>query len=189
MSTLHIFDFDDTLVSSTANVRITKKDGTKISLSSEEYAKYIEEPGDIPDFTDFDTYPGDANIIEPVFAELRAAIAMDGPRNVVILTARANRSPVELFLENNGIKGVEIEAVGSSNPIEKARYVLNRVKNEEFDEVRVFEDNVRNIRSIQKVVEKTGVKFTSSRVENGNITSLDESIALNPKRLISFIYN
>ena len=189
MSTLHIFDFDDTLINSTANVKIIKKDGKEISLSSEEYAKYVEEPGDVFDFSDFDSYPGDANIIEPVFAELRAAIALDGPSNVVILTARSNRVPVELFLENNDITGIEIEAVGSSNPMAKARYVLDRVKNENFDEVRIFEDNVRNIRTVQKVIEKTGVKLVSSKVENGSITRLDESDLIFPKRLKSFIYN
>lgn len=187
MTTLHIFDFDDTLVSSTASVKITKKDGKKLTLSSEEYAKYIEDPDDSLDFSDFDSYPGDANIIEPVFAELRSAIAMDGPQNVVILTARSNQDPVRLFLKNNNIPNIEIQAVGSSDPMTKARYVLDRVKNENFDEVRVFEDNVRNIRTIEKVIEKTGVKFKSSKIENGIISSLDESLKRISAKLRSFL--
>ena len=90
MATLHVFDFDDTLVDSEAKVHITKSDGTELSLSSEEYAKYIPEEEDTFDYREFETYGPlkDANIIEPVFAELRAAVALDGTSRVVILTAR-----------------------------------------------------------------------------------------------------
>ena len=51
----------------------------------------------------------------------------------------------------------------------KARYVLGRLKNEDFDEVEIFEDNARNIRTIQKVIEPTGVRFKSNRVTRGGI--------------------
>lgn len=164
MATLHIFDFDDTLVRSDSLIRITHADGSKEELSSEEYAKYREKPGDQFDFSDFDAYPPNAQIIEEVFAELRAAIALDGPNSVVILTARSNPAPVRQFLEDNNIKGIEIRATGSASSMTKARYVLDRVKNENFDEVRVFEDNTSNIRTIQRVIEPTGVRLLSNRV-------------------------
>jgi hypothetical protein len=164
MATLHIFDFDDTLVRSDSMIRITHADGSKEVLSSEEYAKYREQPGDQLDFSDFDDYPANPRIIDEVFAELRAAIALDGAQSVVILTARSNPTPVQQFLEDNNITGVEIQATGSTSSMAKARYVLNRLKEGDFNEVRVFEDNARNIRTIQKVVEPTGVVFKSNRV-------------------------
>ena len=164
MATLHIFDFDDTLVRSDSLIRITHADGSREELSSEEYAKYVEKPGDQFDFSDFDAYPANARIIEEVFAELRAAIALDGPQSVVILTARSNPEPVQQFLEDNNIKGIEIRATGSANAMAKARYVLDRLKSEDFDEVRVFEDNTNNIRTIQKVIEPTGVRLKTNRV-------------------------
>jgi len=169
MNTLHIFDFDDTLVKSDAKVKI-KTGSTTNFLSSEEYASYKEKPGDILDFSDFDAYPKNPEIIEPVFAELKAAIALDGPDSVVILTARSNPSPVRLFLEANNIAPIHIEAVGSSDPMRKADYILSRVMSSpEINEVRVFEDNVRNIRTIQKTVTSTGVKLKTSRVHNGKV--------------------
>ena len=164
MATLHIFDFDDTLIRSDSMIRITHADGSLEELSSEEYAKYREQPGDEFDFSDFDAYPANAQIIEEVFAELRAAIALDGPESVVILTARSNPDPVEQFLADSNITGVEIRATGSANSMAKARYVLDRLKNEKFDEVRIFEDNASNIRTIQKVIEPTGVKLKTNRV-------------------------
>ena len=95
---------------------------------------------------------------------MRAAIALDGPQSVVILTARSNPEPVRQFLQDNNIAGIEIKATGTASSMAKARYVLDRLKNEDFDEVRVFEDNTNNIRTIQKVIEPTGVRLRSNRV-------------------------
>tara|TARA_B100000029_G_C17300525_1_gene860478 strand:- start:129 stop:653 length:525 start_codon:yes stop_codon:yes gene_type:complete len=173
MATLHVFDFDDTLVDSDAQVHVTKSDGTKLALSSEEYAKYKPDKDDVFDYHEFDTYGPleDASIIEPVFAELRAAVALDGPDSVIILTARSNPRPVELFLEANKMKGIKVAAVGSSDPMTKARYILNRISTDDLDEVRVFEDNVKNLRTIKKVITKTGVSLQTNRVTKSGIRS------------------
>jgi phosphoglycolate phosphatase-like HAD superfamily hydrolase len=177
MATLHIFDFDDTLVDSDAMVHVTKGDGSIVSMSSEEYAKYKPEPEDEFDFSEFEAVDPlrNAEIIEPVFAELRAAIALDGPSNVVILTARSNPNPVEFFLKTNKIKGVSVVATGSSDPVSKAQYILDRIARDDIDEVRVFEDNVRNIRTIKKLITPTGVKLQTNRVSRGKIASVSES--------------
>ena len=164
MSTLHIFDFDDTLIRADDMIHITHADGTSESLSSEEFAKYVEQPGDQYDFSDFDQYPTNPTIVENVFAELRAAIALDGPGSVVILTARSNTRPVFEFLKDNNIQGIAIVGTASDNPMRKAEYVLSRVKDGDYSEVRVFEDNARNIRTIKKVIEPTGVKLQTNRV-------------------------
>ncbi len=169
MSTLHIFDFDDTLVRSDSMIRITHPMGDKETLSSEEYATYVPSGDEIFDFSDFDSYPANPRIIDEVFAELRAAIALDGAESVVILTARSNPTPVRQFLKDNNISGVHVEAVGTANPMDKASYVLSRVKNEDFDEVRVFEDNVKNIRTIRKVMDDTGVKLQTNRVTKSGL--------------------
>lgn len=169
METLFIFDFDDTLVDSEAEVRVTHSDGTQSAMSSELYAQYREDPGDVFDFSDFDSYPKNAEIIEPVFSELRSAISRSGSQNVVILTARSNPKPVQLFLKENDIAGIEIAAVGSSDPRSKAVYIVNRLKNGDYNQVVVFEDNVKNIRTIRKTLSDEGVKLTTNRVVNGKI--------------------
>lgn len=171
MSTLYIFDFDDTLIDSEAEIRVTHKDGSMTTLSSDEYAKYNDTDGDTYDFSDFDAYPKKAEVIEPVFAELKSALAISGPANVVILTARSNPSPVRLFLKNNGVPNITIRAVGSSDPMSKALYILERIKSDSHDEVVVFEDNARNIRTIRKVLTDEGVRLTTNRVSNGRIVN------------------
>jgi hypothetical protein len=145
-------------------VRIHHRDGTETELDSGEFSSYVEQPGDVFDFDDFDAYPSNASLIDQVFAELKSAIAMDGAGNVVILTARSNPKPVREFLSDSGIDGIEIVTTGTSNPMAKARYILDRVNNGTFDEVRVFEDNAQNIRTIRKVIEPTGVRLQSNRV-------------------------
>ena len=169
MSTLHIFDFDDTLVRSDSMVRVHHHDGTETEMDSGEFANYVEQPGDIFDFDDFDDYPPNAELIEQVFAELKSSLALDGPSNVVILTARSNPKPVRDFLSDMGIEGIDVVTTGTSNPMAKARYVLDRVKTGTFDEVRVFEDNAQNIRTIRKVIEPTGVRLQSNRVTSRGV--------------------
>ena len=170
MRVLHIFDFDDTLVFSDSSIVINHGDGSRSVLSSDEYATYDEAPDDDLDFSDFDRYPENARIIGPVFAELLRAISVDGKESVVILTARENPIPVREFLSDNGIKNIEVKAVGSSNPLDKANYVLKRIKDDEVDLIRVFEDNARNIREIRKIVKENGeTKLQTFRVVDGKI--------------------
>ena len=173
MRTLHIFDFDDTLISSNSNVLIKHADGTESSLSSDMYATYDEQPGDQLDFTDFDKYPEDANIIKPVFIQLKKAIISDGADAVVILTARGNPLPVEEFLSDHGIKDIKIVATASSDPRKKAEYVLSRIKEENIDLVKVFEDNAKNIRAIRKVIKDDGkTQLQTHRIVHGKIASI-----------------
>jgi beta-phosphoglucomutase-like phosphatase (HAD superfamily) len=171
MRTLCIFDFDDTLITSNAKVRIIKQSGHTKKLSTAQYAKYAPQEGDVFDFVEFDRYPKQLEIIKPVFAELQASITIYGHDNVVILTARSNPLPVKMFLHQHNIPNIEVKAVGSSDPMMKARYILDRLKSAKFDQVIVFEDNVKNIRTIQKVVSKTGIKLKTNRVKNGLVHS------------------
>ena len=145
---LSIFDFDDTLITSTAKVRVTHKDGSTSEMDSGEYATYRAKPGDEFDYGDFDKYPPGAEPINSTFSALESAISQSGPGNVVILTARSADKPVRKYLSDQGITGIEIQAIGSANPMDKARYVLDRLKNGDFDAVHVYEDNARNIRAI-----------------------------------------
>ena len=57
----------------------------------------------------------------------------------------------------------------------KAQYVLDRVLKEDYEEVIVFEDNVRNLRTIRKELTPTGVKLKTNRVGNKRITSMTET--------------
>lgn len=172
MRTLHIFDFDDTLVQSDSNVIVTHEDGTQTILSSEQYAKYKKLPGDIMDYSEFDRYPINPKIIEDVFSELLSSISSSGINSVIILTARENTAPVQKFFEDNGIPALRVVGTGSSNPMDKAKFVLQMVNSGDYSMVRVFEDNVKNIRMIKRVINQDGTaKIQTNRVVNGRIVN------------------
>jgi len=160
---LTIFDFDDTLAwSHGSRIRIAHADGSASDLSTEEYATYVERPGDVFDYSDFDKYPHGAELIDTSVQEISRAVS--NGHEVIVLTARKSREPVRQFLQDHGITGVEVVAVGSSNPMSKAVFVVNKIKSTDFDLVQVYEDNMQNIRAIKKVVDEHGTRFRSVRV-------------------------
>ena len=161
---LSIFDFDDTLITSSARVRVIHRDKTEKFLSSEEYANYDPMPGDEFDYSEFDAYPPGAEPIDSTFGALNDAIAAHGSENIVILTARAADKPVRMYLQDQGIAGIDIQAIGDSAPQAKAKYVMERLKTGDYDLVHVYEDNARNIRAIKRVVDDSGIKFQSTLV-------------------------
>lgn len=165
---LYIFDFDDTLVFSGAAVHITHGDGSKESLESHEFATYKPKPGDQFDFSEFDVYPPNGQIIQKTFDKMRTAIASAGVENVIVLSARGKSQPMRDFLSDNGLTDpIEIIGVHSSNPAAKANFVSGKIADKGYDEVYLYEDSMDNIDAIRVMIEKTypGVSFTSHHVQ------------------------
>jgi len=167
-SPLYIFDFDDTLVFSGAAVHVTHGDGTKESLESHEFATYVEQPGDEFDFSEFDTYPPDGQLIQKTFKAMQRAIATSGPSSVVVLSARGESGPMKQFLTDNGLTGdIEIVGVQDANPIAKVRFVDQKLASGDFDEVIVYEDSLANINALQSLIadKHSNVTFQSHHVQ------------------------
>lgn len=168
MKVLHIFDFDDTLVKSDARVIVNTAAGDQLLLSSEEYSKYKKKEGDSFDYSDFDRHIENPKLIEDVFSELQIALNSPGDK-AVILTARANTAPVKLFVDSLGLD-IEVFGTGTDDPRAKAVYIMEMLQDEQFELVRVFEDNVKNIRQIKKFLKDDGtVALQTNRVLNGRI--------------------
>jgi acid phosphatase class B len=160
-----VMDFDDTLVSSKGEVTVTKEHGESIKMDSATFAHYKPGPGDKLDFSAFN------NVIKPRkikknFDRLRAA-AKAGDRTV-ILTARAKgaSSAVKKFLATEGIKNVEVVALGSSDPYDKARWISEETKKGGFDDVEFYDDSKANAHAVADLGQKhhTNIKFVSSAV-------------------------
>jgi bis(5'-nucleosidyl)-tetraphosphatase len=177
--TLYIFDFDDTLIKSDAQVIIYHLDGTLSQLNSAEFARYKERPGDEFDFSQFEIYPPGGQTISSTFKRLQKVAQSLGPRNVIILTARSSAGPVRQFLKDQGLKiDIPIIAVGNSNPSAKAAYAVKRLGTGNYDNVHVYEDNHKNINAIQNVAKQMGVRFdyTLINVDDNPRTHLREFI-------------
>jgi FMN phosphatase YigB (HAD superfamily) len=162
-SILTIFDFDDTLIKSHGTrVRVRHADGTGSEMTSAEYARYEKQPGDVFDYSDFEEYPHDAAPIQETFQALQRALAAG--HDVMVLTARGRWQPVRRYLEDHGFGSITVYAVGNSNPMAKARAVIDLVRRFDYELVEVYEDNLHNIRAIKKVVTDQGVSFRSVKV-------------------------
>lgn len=152
MKTLVIFDFDDTLFESESQIVVrSPRSGTKY-LTSGEYASYVPEHDDEMDFSQFEGYPPSPKPISATITRLRQAVAKHGIDNVIILTARGKDKPIIDVLNDFKLPQIFVAAVGSSDPVMKANYVVRTINEEDYDRVVVYEDNVRNIAAIRAAV-------------------------------------
>ena len=174
--TLHIFDFDDTLVTSDAEVIVIHANGDMSKLSSGEFATYSPLKGDKFDFSEFEIYPPGGKTIPTTFRKLKSIIHHVGKDNVVILTARSAEAPVRKFLSDNGVKGIQVVAVGSSNPADKGTFVAGKLELGEYSHVHVYEDNIKNVNAISNVAKEAGVGFSHTLVISEHIRNNDVTI-------------
>lgn len=153
MKTLVMFDFDDTLFESNSQIVVrSPRSGTKY-LSSGEYASFVPEHDDELDFSQFEGYPPDIRPIKATVQRLEAAVAKFGLDNVIILTARAKSQPIIQVLTDFSLPSIFVAAVGSSNPVTKADYIVRTVEEEDYKRVIIYEDNVKNIVAIKSAIE------------------------------------
>jgi hypothetical protein len=148
---LRIFDFDDTLATTDAKIRISNKG---LSLSTQEFADYKVEPDDKIDFSDFEQggliNPKPTNFLKTAFRKIVA-----GDSDIMILTARPNTSGIREFLSKwvdpNRliIVGGRKKARGEELAKLKKNAILSRL--DDYDDVRFYDDSERNIESIKSL--------------------------------------
>lgn len=143
---LSVFDFDDTLVSSQSSVSVEHGDGEVTVLDSASFAYFKGTAGDRIDFSDFNnvTRP---RLIKKGMDALRKAAADESTRPV-ILTARpkGSASAVKKFMEKLGLNNVEVVALQSSDPMDKARWIEHEAGDAE--EVSFMDDSSKNVEAV-----------------------------------------
>ncbi len=171
MKTLVVFDFDDTLFHSGARIIVQKPNQEQRFLSTHEYAVYEPDHDDEFDFSEFSVYPPRPKPISATTKALQSAVLRHGIDNVIILTARAFAQPVEKVLENFQMPNVEVVAIGSSDPADKAALLEDMVLKRRYGKLVLYEDSIPNIRAIRQKIEPIlGGLFSSYQVipnENG----------------------
>ena len=151
---LHVFDFDDTLVTSKGSISIMHADGKNDIFGSVEFAYYEVQPGESLDFTDFNDVTKPRKI-KKNFDKLKALAGDDGNR-VVVLTARpkGSETAVKKYFASEGIKNVDIVALGSGDPKMKSGWIDHEIESKGYENVSFTDDSFRNVAAVNDIVKK-----------------------------------
>lgn len=172
---LNIFDIDDTLFHTTAQIAV-KKDGKVIKkLTNNEFNTYRLATGESFDFSEFRDaakfYKESKPITRMINKAKEIVNKMNNPLSkTIIITARANFDNRDKFLatfRKHGfpIDKVRVERAGNINDIElpadkKAVIIRNYLKIGNYKKVRLFDDSMSNLRTFLKLkTEFPDVKF------------------------------
>ena len=167
---LRVFDFDDTLFSTDANVGVTKADGTKQTLTSEEFATFKPEEGDLLDFSDFVNVRGEKSL-DHLDVLAKTVKARDG-EGVKILTARPAGAAenIKKALVRSGrvtqeeANRIEVEGIASSDPQDKAKWIRNKIEKEGFGDIYFTDDSQGNIDAVSGDLSTIeGIKFRTQK--------------------------
>jgi FMN phosphatase YigB (HAD superfamily) len=147
---LRIFDFDDTLVKTDAMVHVTDAQGLKFDLMPSEFATYERQPGDKMDYTDFHLLIN-PRAIRWTNRILERVYDTHGEAGVVVLSARSSHVPIEQFLNELGLTGIEIIALDNADPAVKASWVSARIERDSLEFVEFFDDSHKNVAAIREL--------------------------------------
>jgi len=158
---LRVFDFDDTLFHTTAKVLLKQGPGKFTYLTPAEYAVYDPKPGDEFDFSQFDNVIN-PKIIKPVAKRFYKIIqAGSKDRLTVILTARGPQANKHIKDIIHKIFKVDMPVItlGTGSPMAKADWIVDKVKNEGFNDIFFIDDSPKNVAAVYERVKDLPIKY------------------------------
>lgn len=159
---LRIFDFDDTLVTTTSYIYVKDSNGKEIrKLTPGQYAVYTERPGEEYDFRDFYSVQNPQEF-KKVTKVLRSIINKNGGDGVYILTARpqAVERHVHQYLKDIGInKRIPVIGLQSNNPKDKADWIEKKIDTEGYDDIYFADDSEKNVEATKTMLRRKDVKW------------------------------
>ena len=173
---LTIFDIDDTLFHTTAQIAVVKDGETIAKLTNQEFNNYKLGDGESFDFSEFrdaHKFYHESKPIGRMLAKAKAILAnsVKNPLSkVIIITARANFDDRDKFLATFRKYGFDIdrvrveragELVGNEIPAVKKVIIVRRyLATNNYKTVRLFDDSMSNLREFLKLrTEFKNVKF------------------------------
>ena len=157
-----ILDFDDTLATSKSLIRFTTKDGTKGTLTPEQYASTYEDLQDLGykfDFSEFNEVIDGK--IAPLFNKAKKLESKFSTKDMFILTARpAEAAPaIQAFLKAQGldIPIENITGLANSTSEAKALWVAEKV-GEGYNDFYFADDALQNVQAVENMLNQFDVK-------------------------------
>lgn len=188
-SSLVIFDIDDTLLHTTAQIAVVKNGQVVRKLSNQEFNNYTLQPGesfDFGEFKDAEKFNRESKPIPSMINKLKAIMNHAGNAEVIMLTARSDFDNRDLFLKTFTDLGIDMSRVhvhragnlpGDDIPAEKkAVYVRKYLETGKYDHVRLYDDSMSNLRVFKSLKkEYPDVDFRAYYVGPQGTTSTVES--------------
>ena len=156
--TLHVYDFDDTLVKTKANVIVKRLDGSKYELNSHDFATHKLKPGERYDFSNFDKIIHNSSPIKHHIDQIKQSLRNPSVKTT-ILTARRVAFPIMKHLRDNYDINAYVIAVGSSDPGVKADWIESQVQ-KGYRNIKFMDDSVKNLNAVGRRLSDKKVNLT-----------------------------
>jgi FMN phosphatase YigB (HAD superfamily) len=158
LKSLVIFDIDDTLLHTTAKIKVIKNGQPVHELTNQQFNNYELKPGEEFDFGEFrsaEKFNRESKPIEPMVRKLKTILNHGANADVIMLTARADFDNKDLFLKTFNDLGIDMSRVhvhragnlpGDDIPAEKkAVYVRKYADTGRYDHIRLYDDSKSNL--------------------------------------------
>ncbi len=161
-----IFDLDDTVIHTSANIRVMKGEKLMRTLSNKEYNTYILKPGEYFDYQEFN----DSDILsKETFTRYWSTLKREYRKgtHISILTARNDSDMIRSFFLKNGIdiKPSLVFAINdpklhlSGTVQERKAEVIGFLHKLGYDIAVFFDDDEENLKAAKKLEELIKIKI------------------------------
>ena len=187
---LTIFDIDETLMRTTAQIKVVKGGKLVRSLTNQEFNNYKLQPGEEFDFGEFrnaEKFRRESKPIVPMIAKLKAILHNAGDSKVIMLTARADFDDKKTFLNTFRDLGIDMSRVyvhrtgnlGGSPAENKKVFIRQYLDTGKYSRVRLYDDAMSNIKMFNQIAKDyPDVKFYPYLVtHDGRIKTVRENFA------------
>lgn len=193
---LVIFDVDDTLLHTTAQIAVVKDGQIVRRLSNQQFNDYVLQPGEQYDFSEFRDalkFNRESTPIGRMIEKLK--FKMQNPRNhIIFLTARSDFDDKDLFLQTFKDLHIDMSRIhvhragnlpGDDAPAhKKAVWVRHYLDTGRYDSVSLYDDSNQNLRVFKSLDrEYPGINFHAYHVGSSGRTRTVE-VRLNEMPLI-----
>jgi FMN phosphatase YigB (HAD superfamily) len=164
---LVIFDIDDTLLHTTAKIKVVKDGKVVRTLTNQEFNNYTLQPGeefDFGEFRDAEKFNRESQPIKPMVNKLKTILDHAKNSKVIMLTARADFDDKNLFLKTFNDLGIDMSRVhvhragnlpGDDIPAEKkAVWVRKYLNTDQYNHVRLYDDSMSNLRVFKSLAKE-----------------------------------
>ena len=186
---LVIFDIDDTLLHTTAKIKVVRNGVPVRELTNQEFNNYELGPGeefDFGEFRDAEKFNRESQPIQPMINKLKTILNHSANSDVIMLTARADFDNRDLFLKTFTDLGIDMSRVhvhragnlpGDEIPAEKkAVFVRKYAETGKYDHIRLYDDSRSNLSVFKELQnEYPGIDFRAYFVGPTGGTALHES--------------